>query len=218
MRKAARRRGKAFHQMLLKDSADAFLAFQYGVLPLMGSAADLCEVVRHPFPRYRVRASAPRSSQTRPAYVANNYPKGATAFIQQLSDVSDMHGGFDITVDNQVVFSAEQMGLLNPLSVAWELTPFSFVVDWFIPIGTYVNSLSDYAGCTITNSFVTEFVKTSGYRSYVNRRQYCMDESVKCVRTLGVPTLPSIFSVPLNLAQSKQHVANALALLISLKL
>lgn len=28
-----------------------------------------------------------------------------------------------------------QLGLLNPASFAWELTPWSFVVDWFVPIG-----------------------------------------------------------------------------------
>jgi hypothetical protein len=32
-------------------------------------------------------------------------------------------------------------GLLNPASVAWELLPFSFVVDWFLPVGRYLESL-----------------------------------------------------------------------------
>lgn len=30
------------------------------------------------------------------------------------------------------------MGLLDPLSVLWERLPWSFVVDWFVPIGTYL--------------------------------------------------------------------------------
>lgn len=32
-------------------------------------------------------------------------------------------------------------GLLNPASVAWELLPFSFVVDWFLPVGRYLEGL-----------------------------------------------------------------------------
>ncbi len=32
-------------------------------------------------------------------------------------------------------------GLLNPLEVAWELVPFSFVADWFLPIGNYLSTL-----------------------------------------------------------------------------
>lgn len=35
-----------------------------------------------------------------------------------------------------------QLGLLDPASVAWELIPWSFVADWFIPIGTYLENLN----------------------------------------------------------------------------
>jgi len=31
-----------------------------------------------------------------------------------------------------------QMGLGNPASILWERIPYSFVLDWFIPIGTYL--------------------------------------------------------------------------------
>lgn len=34
-----------------------------------------------------------------------------------------------------------KLGLTNPLLVAWELLPFSFVADWFIPIGDYLEVL-----------------------------------------------------------------------------
>ncbi|UUW21430.1 MAG: maturation protein [Sanya fiers-like virus 56] len=34
-----------------------------------------------------------------------------------------------------------KFGLLNPLEVAWELVPFSFVADWFLPIGDYLSAL-----------------------------------------------------------------------------
>lgn len=32
-------------------------------------------------------------------------------------------------------------GLVNPLEVAWEIVPFSFVADWFLPIGGYLSAL-----------------------------------------------------------------------------
>lgn len=34
-----------------------------------------------------------------------------------------------------------RFGLTNPALVAWELVPFSFVADWFLPIGSYLNQL-----------------------------------------------------------------------------
>ncbi len=33
---------------------------------------------------------------------------------------------------------ARQIGLANPLEIVWERLPWSFVIDWFIPIGTYL--------------------------------------------------------------------------------
>lgn len=37
-------------------------------------------------------------------------------------------------------------GLQNPLLVAWELIPFSFVADWFLPVGDFLNQISAYDG------------------------------------------------------------------------
>jgi hypothetical protein len=34
-----------------------------------------------------------------------------------------------------------RFGLLNPLEVVWELVPFSFVADWFLPIGDFLSTL-----------------------------------------------------------------------------
>ena len=39
-----------------------------------------------------------------------------------------------------------QLGLLNPVSLAWELVPWSFVVDWVLPIGSVLSALSAPAG------------------------------------------------------------------------
>ena len=36
---------------------------------------------------------------------------------------------------------ARQLGLANPATILWERIPFSFVLDWFIPIGTYLSVL-----------------------------------------------------------------------------
>jgi len=40
----------------------------------------------------------------------------------------------------------EQLGLLNPAVLAWELVPFSFVVDWFVNVGNYLAGMTDFMG------------------------------------------------------------------------
>jgi hypothetical protein len=41
---------------------------------------------------------------------------------------------------------ANTFGLSNPALVAWELVPFSFVADWFLPIGDFLDNLTAYNG------------------------------------------------------------------------
>jgi hypothetical protein len=55
----------------------------------------------------------------------------------------DSRSSYRIKFQLEEEMSAErQLGLLDPLSVAWEVVPYSFVVDWFLPIGTYLSVLS----------------------------------------------------------------------------
>jgi hypothetical protein len=38
--------------------------------------------------------------------------------------------------------TSRALGLLDPLTVVWEIIPYSFVVDWFLPIGSYLENLA----------------------------------------------------------------------------
>ena len=49
-------------------------------------------------------------------------------------------------VDDSQLRAASLLGLNNPAEIAWELIPFSFVVDWFLPIGTMIKALSAPSG------------------------------------------------------------------------
>lgn len=57
------------------------------------------------------------------------------------------------------------MGVTNPFEIAWELIPFSFVVDWFAPIGAWIDSLDSLNGL----SFV------DGSESYLKKVQWTED-------------------------------------------
>jgi hypothetical protein len=34
------------------------------------------------------------------------------------------------------------LGLTDPFQVLWEITPFSFVFDWFLPVGAFLENLA----------------------------------------------------------------------------
>lgn len=122
------------------------------------------------------------------------------------------------------------LGLQNPLIVAWELVPFSFVVDWFLPIGDALSALSAFNGLEFhsgwsstrhirvnTRKILPGPVVTSGGMSYTvteadvegTMYEFGMTRSaLSDFPTFGFPQ----FKDPRSLA----HGASAIALLQSL--
>lgn len=46
------------------------------------------------------------------------------------------------TIASKNFYNINKLGLTNPLSVGWEVVPFSFVIDWFLPVGNTLDALS----------------------------------------------------------------------------
>lgn len=181
----------------------------------MESIRSAGNMALRPFPPLHVEAQcAERFSD----FHASGRPSSPTYNTSWVRGTTHLRAAFDIEVINDSLLTLDQCGLINPLSVAWELVPFSFVVDWFLPIGTYINSMSDYAGTRRTNVYQTTFSKTKGTILYPNDGKKLEDEAIRCQRVLTVPKLPPLWALDLKLNQSKTHVANALALILALKL
>lgn len=100
-----------------------------------------------------------------------------------------------VTVENPNLFLANQLGFVNPLSVAWELVPFSFVVDWFANVGQVLNSLTDFYGLTISGDYhstkqVADLTQQNkSYDTFQQRDIVRTTEwkSVYVTRQLGIP-------------------------------
>jgi hypothetical protein len=117
------------------DVSDAWLSMQYGWLPLLGDVYEGAKFIETKF-------GPPRTIRQR--YTRNvRVPK-----------FDDRAGGWSEYVECSALLSKEiriywveqvgtarSLGLTNPASVAWEVVPFSFVMDWFIPIGDYLDVL-----------------------------------------------------------------------------
>jgi hypothetical protein len=117
---------------------------------------------------------------------------------------------------------------MDPVPMAWELLPWSFVVDWFIPIGNYLAAKG--LQTAITGSFVTTHVfklesfgqkakMTSSWVAFANHNgSKCSVKWTNISRTvsttLSVP-LPEFKS--LEKVASWGHALNAVALLLTTK-
>lgn len=142
------------------------------------------------------------------------------------------NGGYDMTGDVRIdytcsitamvkdgtVASANQYGLINPASLAWELIPYSFVVDWLMPLGNYFAALTATAGLTFVGGYRGQRCQGNIYAKYtpsgytgvgcsVNREFFCYDRA----RLGGFPAPAPYIKSPF----STEHVENFIALLIS---
>lgn len=132
----------------------------------------------------------------------------------------------DYVLENPLLATLAQLGITNPAVLAWELVPYSFVVDWMIPIGSYLNSLDAALGWSFKGGSYTAFSKqhSSGYakmgpsdvwnRHMIAYPSDYMSEQFKFTRTVfpssPLPRFPGIKN-PL----STGHLANAMSLLVT---
>lgn len=69
-------------------------------------------------------------------------------------------------VPNWVLKDVSELGLSNPLLTLYELVPYSFVLDWVIPVGDWLNALDAGAFLEFKEGSRTDMVRCD--RSFVN--------------------------------------------------
>jgi len=62
-------------------------------------------------------------------------------------------------VSNPNLFDLWRYGLTDPLSLAWELTTLSFVMDWFTGVGAFLGSLSGPLGVSFSDGYETSWLR-----------------------------------------------------------
>lgn len=125
----------------------------------------------------------------------------------------------DIKVKDPSVAFAQTMGLTNPMLLAWELLPYSFVVDWFLPIGPWLEAQQALLGLSVSNPAVTKttFYYAEGATISSGISPYKMNGTgqsrlVERRKTRSL-TLPSLPLPKLKNPVSVGHTLNAIALL-----
>lgn len=145
-----------------KKTASNWLELQYGWLPLLqdvhGAAEALAKrdapehwtitgkgVVREPWHTKVTRWSG--------------YKRGQIV-------ARGMQGAFvrlDYIPANDFFTNLSSLGLTNPAQLAWELLPYSFVVDWIWPVGDWLSSLDATVGLTFLSGSVTRRREGNGF-------------------------------------------------------
>lgn len=183
--------------------ADTWLEVHFGWDPLMKDIHSAAQVLGgHIRPK---RASGSASETDFEVYqTSSRYREVRRKFTSRY--------GADISVENENVALLNQLGLINPAAILWELVPFSFVVDWFANVGSFLSGFSDLAGLNVVNSYSTEYQTLVGSEIYHELGQLTSFSGAHIER---VPSLdrPGLHMRPLKLP-SVSRAATAISLLV----
>jgi hypothetical protein len=132
-----------------KDIANQWLELQYGWKPLLSDIYDLLETnfERSSFNPTVFRASSARSQMGENPARMSDYGQIGSEHVGSIK-TTGIYKYMVRAYPNQSLSAPEKFGLTNPLVPLWEVTPWSFVVDWFIPVGNYLEQLTADHGWT----------------------------------------------------------------------
>jgi len=135
------------------DVHKTWLEYKYGWMPLLMDVKGTAElfaqhVVGRPL-RFSVQAKVdvPFVTDSSTSYAA--FGGGTASWSETLSGSYSARSKLWLEITNPHLAALQQMGLTNPLLVAWELVPYSFVLDWFISVGDWLKGLSALHGVSI---------------------------------------------------------------------
>lgn len=204
--------------------ADGVLELNYGWKPLLsdcyGSVKDFADQNNLSPTRFRVtvRATASEKTDTGIQILRSGDWEGKC----RLEMTRSSRVRLDYYMVNPVLAAWTSAGLTNPLTLAWELTPWSFVADWFYPLGGMLNSLDAANGysflggsCTDRNVGLGSVYRTDVWSATSIKGSWCEGkyDSRKVVTRIVYASSPLPRFPGFKNPFSTTHVVNALALL-----
>ncbi len=165
-KRGRRRFGKEFADDASHAVGNGWLALQYGWRPLVndvyGAAKELAEASvgtnavffissglgRRAFDERKVTNTPPPSGYS-----------GSQAVFQQYQGSISVRYKVRYSKSSPQVAKFSSLGITNPALIAWELMPYSFVIDWFVPVGNFLSSLDATLGLEFKSGFSVRLEK-----------------------------------------------------------
>ena len=102
------------------------------------------------------------------------------------------YGNVAIQVDNPDEAYKTVLGLNNPVLVAYNLIPYTWMFDWVNYLGTYISSFTDLQGYKVTrasHSVITRVVGTFSYESPKGTTRSNAWSGERFERFVGLPSV-----------------------------
>lgn len=197
-------------------ASNTWLAYSYGLKPLVNDVSSAIKVLekglRDPSRPVVVRKSSTKSVHGSAEELSGYYHDSISGSVR-------VSGKVEFWIENPVFYTLEQVGFVNPLSVAWELVPFSFVVDWFVPVGDFLTNVIPpqgvefVSGCIAYCGTGTHVGWTTIYERNTPGWYTSMEQREIFKERTPLTSFPRYSTKVPDLSLSKDQIASGMALL-----
>lgn len=196
---------------IIKQPAGLWLEYHFGIVPTVMDIHHAMGVLGHEFPIDSFSYSSMANTELIEPIPRSGYFQGYT--FKTITKI-----GGEIYGLNPDVALASMLGFGQPLSVAWEMTPFSWFVDYFVNVGELVKNVEPrFPGVRVRNQYTTTLIKSSGYlgyKPYYSPAKYDFYTSHFMRRSTNWPSFQLEFKSPLDL--KGQQCSYVVAVLVQL--
>jgi hypothetical protein len=216
-----------FHEKKWKRYPNSWLELQYGWKPLISDVQGACqELSKHNTTNSMLaKVSGVGGGMSESTWNKTSNLTSINYFLVREKWKHTARVVLYYKMRSPVLAKFASLGLTNPFELAWEKLKYSFVVDWFLPVGNWLSTLDADFGWDFHSGTLTKYTTGGSDSVYLqsgptpsfqrvdwNGPAYKAD-GFSLVRTLYASSpwagLPQ-FKNPL----SSQHIANAMSLLV----
>lgn len=154
-----KRRAKRLRKLINRGApvtAGMVLEGFFGWAPLIGDFATAMGILANPWPPGWV--SAAEHFAVSPTVIASTSEGSSSSarWTRAWSATGRVSYACSVEVANPNIWIANQLGLLNLPGVAWDMVPWSFLVNAVSNMGQVMGSLTDFAGLSLSNPSLTK--------------------------------------------------------------
>nr|UJQ85410.1 MAG: putative maturation protein [Leviviridae sp.] len=212
----------------LRDASSLWLELQYGWLPMLNDIYGAVELIKDLLtkepekPHYTVTRRLTQGGLLFRGPVTSGSPWDTVNISTDSTGRVETKFKFRVSDPNLAFISS--LALSNPLYVGWVALPFSFVIDWLVPIGPWLEALTAHHGLQFVGGYSTvqtygrAVVKVRGRNTGIFPKVFEQGESSATAEQLCVQRIPYLgFPYPQPYVRfpfsSETRVANAIALI-----
>lgn len=215
-----RRAPSSGRDRLYDFAATSWLELQYGWKPLLSDVYDGATAAGHGLQQrgddliFRSVDEARDQASLKDSSGSEDRSRSSTEKFTVSHSVA-------LKVVDEKLRSLSALGLSNPLPLVWEVIPFSFIVDWFVPVQSFLENVGAFSGYSIVNRSRME-ISSISYSTHVSNQDseawepyFITGEDADIRRFVGAVNVPLSPPNPLSKLNNKlspTKLTSALAL------